>query len=137
LAIVGLVELSGGGARVGTNFDNAIKLAVKEINAGTGLAGRKIAYTPFDTQTCPGVARALAAKAVDSGAYGVMGPVFSGAIIVSMAETDAPTDAKGDLDFVLERNEIAQDRCFSARTCLKSRIAGTIRLDNKNRLRVS
>jgi branched-chain amino acid transport system substrate-binding protein len=85
--IVGLVELSGGGATVGTNFDNAIKLAVKEINAGTGLAGRKIEYTSFDTQTSPGVAKALAAKAVDSGAYVVMGPVFSGAIIVSMSET--------------------------------------------------
>src|SRR5450755_4684693 len=35
--IVGLVELSGGGATVGTNFDNAIKLAVKEINAAGGL----------------------------------------------------------------------------------------------------
>ncbi len=85
--IVGLVELSGGGATVGTNFDNAIKLAVKEINAAGGLAGRKIDYTSFDTQTNSGVAKALAVKAIDSGAYVVMGPVFSGSIIVSMNET--------------------------------------------------
>jgi branched-chain amino acid transport system substrate-binding protein len=85
--IVGLVELSGGGATVGTNFDNAVKLGVKEINAAGGLAGRKIEYTSFDTQTNPGIAKALAAKAVDSGAYVVMGPVFSGSIIVSMGET--------------------------------------------------
>ena len=85
--IVGLVELSGGGATVGTNFDNAIKLAVKEINAAGGLAGRKIEYTSFDTQTNPGVAKALATKAIDSGAYVVMGPVFSGSIMVSMNET--------------------------------------------------
>ena len=85
--IVGLVELSGGGASVGTNFDNAVKLGVKEINAAGGLAGRKIEYTSFDTQTNPGIAKALAAKAVDSGAYVVMGPVFSGSIIVSMGET--------------------------------------------------
>jgi branched-chain amino acid transport system substrate-binding protein len=85
--VVGLVELSGGGATVGTNFDNAIKMAVKEINAAGGLAGRKIEYTSFDTQTNAGVAKALATKAIDSGAYVVMGPVFSGSIMVSMNET--------------------------------------------------
>ena len=85
--IVGLVELSGGGATVGTNFNNAVKLAVKEINAAGGLAGRQIEYTSYDTQTNPGVAKALAAKAIDAGAYVVMGPVYSGSIIVSMGET--------------------------------------------------
>jgi branched-chain amino acid transport system substrate-binding protein len=33
------------------------------------------------------VAKALAVKAIDEGAYVVMGPVFSGSILVSMAET--------------------------------------------------
>jgi branched-chain amino acid transport system substrate-binding protein len=41
----------------------------------------------MDTQSNPGVAKALAQKAVDMNAYVVMGPVFSGSIIVSMAET--------------------------------------------------
>jgi branched-chain amino acid transport system substrate-binding protein len=85
--IVGLVELSGGGATVGTNFDNGVKLAIKEINGAGGLVGRKIDYTSWDTQTNPSVSKALAAKAVDSGAYVVMGPVFSGSIVVSMGET--------------------------------------------------
>ena len=85
--IVGLVELSGTGATAGTNFDNGVKLAVKEINAAGGLLGRKIAYTSMDTQSQPNVAKGLAQKAVDQGAYVVMGPVFSGSIIVSMAET--------------------------------------------------
>ena len=85
--IVGLVELSGGGATVGTNFDNAVKLAVKEINAAGGLAGRKIEYTSYDTQTNASVAKALTQKAIDQGAYVVMGPVFSGSIVVSMQET--------------------------------------------------
>ena len=49
--IVGPVELSGAGATAGTNFDNGVKLAVKEINAAGGLSGRKIEYTSFDTQT--------------------------------------------------------------------------------------
>ena len=85
--IFGLVELSGTGATSGSNFDNGIKLAVKEINAAGGILGRKINYQSMDTQSNPGVAKALAQKAVDQNAYVVMGPVFSGSIMVSMAET--------------------------------------------------
>jgi len=85
--IYGLVELSGTGATSGTNFDNGVKLAVKEINAAGGILGRKVEYTSSDTQTNPAIAKALAQKAVDQGAYVVMGPVFSGSIMVSMAET--------------------------------------------------
>jgi branched-chain amino acid transport system substrate-binding protein len=87
IKIVDIVELSGGGATAGTNFDNGVKLAVKEINASGGILGRKIDLQSLDTQTNPGVAKALSQKAVDDGAYVVMGPVFSGSIIVSMAET--------------------------------------------------
>ena len=39
--IVGLVELSGTGATAGTNFDNGVKLAVKEINAAGGILRRR------------------------------------------------------------------------------------------------
>ena len=85
--IVGLVELSGTGATSGTNFDYGVKLAVKEINAAGGILGRKVEYTSSDTQSAPQTAKALAQKAVDEGAYVVMGPVFSGSILVSMAET--------------------------------------------------
>src|ERR1700682_362884 len=85
--IVGLVELSGTGATSGTNFDNGVKLAVKEINAAGGILGRKIDYTSSDTQSAPQTAKALAQKAVDDGAYVVMGAVFSGSILVSMVET--------------------------------------------------
>ncbi|MBN8478238.1 MAG: ABC transporter substrate-binding protein [Burkholderiales bacterium] len=85
--ISGLVELSGTGATSGTNFDNGAKLAVKEINAAGGILGRKIEYTSSDTQSNPGIAKALAQKAIDQGAYVVMGPVFSGSILVSMEET--------------------------------------------------
>jgi len=85
--IYGLVELSGTGTTSGTNFDNGVKLAVKEINAAGGILGRKINYVSMDTQSNPGVAKALAQKAVDQEAYVVMGPVFSGSIMVSMAET--------------------------------------------------
>jgi branched-chain amino acid transport system substrate-binding protein len=85
--IYGLVELSGTGATSGTNFNDGVKLAVKEINAGGGILGRKVEYTASDTQSQPQIAKALAVRAVDDGAYVVMGPVFSGSILVSMAET--------------------------------------------------
>jgi len=85
--IVGLVELTGTGATSGTNFDNGVKLAVKEINAAGGILGKKVDYASFDTQSNPGVAKGLTDKAVDDGAYVVMGPVFSGSILVSMAAT--------------------------------------------------
>ena len=85
--IYGLVELSGTGATSGSNFNDGVKLAVKEINAGGGILGRKVEYLPSDTQSQPQVAKALAVRAIDDGAYVVMGPVFSGSILVSMAET--------------------------------------------------
>jgi branched-chain amino acid transport system substrate-binding protein len=87
IPIAGIVELSGPGATAGTNFNNGVKLAVKEINAAGGILKRPIEYTASDTQTQPGVAKALAAKAVDQGVPLVMGPVFSGSILVSMGET--------------------------------------------------
>jgi branched-chain amino acid transport system substrate-binding protein len=85
--IASLVELSGPGTTSGTNFRNGIDLAVKEINAAGGILGRKIVTETNDTQSNPAVAKALTVKAIDNDSYVVMGPVFSGSIIVSMAET--------------------------------------------------
>ncbi len=87
LPIAGLVELSGPGTTAGTNFDNGVKLAVAEINAAGGILGRPIKYSSMDTQTNPGIAKSLAAKAIDDGVPLVLGPVYSGSILVSMAET--------------------------------------------------
>lgn len=87
IKIAGLYELSGAGATAGTNFKNGVDMAVKEINAAGGILGRKIEHSIADTQTNPGVAKGLATKAVDDGAFAVFGPVFSGSIMVSMAET--------------------------------------------------
>jgi branched-chain amino acid transport system substrate-binding protein len=64
-----------------------VKLAVKEINAAGGILRRQIDYQPVDTQTNPAVAKALAQKAVDDGAYVVLGPVHSGSMLVTMSET--------------------------------------------------
>lgn len=87
IQIVNLLELSGAGATVGTNMKNGAELAIKEINASGGILGRKIDVTTMDTQTNPGVAKGLAQKAVDMDVYAVIGPIYSGSIMVSMAET--------------------------------------------------
>jgi branched-chain amino acid transport system substrate-binding protein len=80
-------ELSGTGATAGTNFKNGVELAVKEINAAGGILGQKLEASIDDTQSNPGVAKALALKAVDDGAFAVFGPTFSGSMTVSMAQT--------------------------------------------------
>lgn len=85
--IANVVELSGPGTTAGTNFKNGVELAVKEINAAGGILGRKIALETNDTQSNPAIAKALTVKAIDNDTYVVMGPVFSGSIIVSMLET--------------------------------------------------
>ena len=82
-----IVELSGAGATSGTNFANGVELAVKEINAAGGILGHPLEASVADTQSNPGVAKGLATKAVDDGVFAVFGPVFSGSILVSMAET--------------------------------------------------
>jgi branched-chain amino acid transport system substrate-binding protein len=84
------------------------QLAVEEINAG-GILGKKIDYNSFDTQSNPGVAKGLADKAVDDGAYVVMGPVFSGSILVSMASTkraEIPNFTGGEAGSRLPSREI-------------------------------
>jgi branched-chain amino acid transport system substrate-binding protein len=87
IKIAGLYELSGPGASAGTNFKNGVELAVKEINEAGGIMGKKLQHSIADTQTNPGVAKGLATKAVDDNAFAVFGPVYSGSIMVSMAET--------------------------------------------------
>jgi branched-chain amino acid transport system substrate-binding protein len=62
-------------------------MAVKEINAQGGILGQKIELTNMDTQTNPGVAKGLTVKAIDDKVFAIFGPVYSGSILVSMAES--------------------------------------------------
>lgn len=77
-------ELSGAGAVSGTNYRDGAHIAVDEINAAGGILGRKIVMTDMDTQTDPQISRALVQKAIDDGAYAIMGTVYSGSTIVNM-----------------------------------------------------
>jgi len=118
--IVNVVELSGTGTTAGTNFRNGVELAVKEINASGGILGRKIALESFDTQSNPAIAKALTTKAIDQDAYVVMGPVFSGSIIVSMTETrraEVPNFTGGEAaNITLQGNPFVFRTSFSQAT---------------------
>jgi branched-chain amino acid transport system substrate-binding protein len=87
IKIANIVELSGPGTTAGTLFKNGVELAVKEINEAGGILGKKIESTTVDTQTNPGVAKGLTQKAVDDNVFAIFGPVYSGSIMVSMAES--------------------------------------------------
>jgi branched-chain amino acid transport system substrate-binding protein len=87
IKIANIVELSGPGTTAGTVFKNGVELAIKEINAAGGVLGKKISYSTEDTQTNPGVAKGLTQKAVDNDVFAIYGPVYSGSIMVSMAES--------------------------------------------------
>jgi len=87
IKIANIVELSGAGTTSGTMFKNGVEMAIKEINTAGGILGRKITFTTEDTQSQPGVAKGLTQKAIDNEVFAIFGPVFSGSIMVSMAES--------------------------------------------------
>jgi branched-chain amino acid transport system substrate-binding protein len=106
IKIANIVELSGGGATAGTNFKNGVELAVKEINASGGVLGKKIQTTTADTQSNPGVAKGLTQKAIDNDVFAIFGPVFSGSIMVSMAESrraEVPNFTGGEASSITEQ----------------------------------
>lgn len=77
-------ELSGAGAVSGTNFRDGAHMAADEINAAGGILGQQIEIADYDTQTDPQTSRALVQKAIDEGAYAILGTIFSGSTIVNM-----------------------------------------------------
>jgi branched-chain amino acid transport system substrate-binding protein len=106
IKIANIVELSGGGATAGTNFKNGVELAVKEINAAGGIMGKKIQTITTDTQSNPGIAKGLTQKAIDDGVFAIFGPVFSGSIMVSMAESrkaEVPNFTGGEAASITEQ----------------------------------
>jgi branched-chain amino acid transport system substrate-binding protein len=85
--IPAILELSGAGAVSGTNFRDGALLAIDEINAKGGLLGKKIEAPLLDTQSDAGISRAQVQKVLDNNPYVILGPVFSGSVLVDMALT--------------------------------------------------
>ena len=82
-------ELSGSGATVGNNFKDAATIAIDEINADGGLLGCQIEVEWADTQSDPATSKALIAKGLEKNPYIILGPGYSGSIIVNMVEAQA------------------------------------------------
>lgn len=105
--IAGIVELSGPGASSGTHFKAGVELAAREINAAGGILGRKLVVEFEDTQTNPGVAKALAIKASgDDATYAAFGPIFSGSVLVSAEEfkrAEVPNFVGGEATAITQR----------------------------------
>ncbi len=89
IRLADVIELSGSGATVGTLWRNAVLMAVEDINAKGGILGQKLEVTDYDTQTNPGVSRAVLQKALDTKPYAVVGPIYSGSVKVDEPLTQA------------------------------------------------
>jgi branched-chain amino acid transport system substrate-binding protein len=85
------VELSGTGVTAGTNWQNGALLAQAEINAAGGILGRQVEFDILDTQSDPAVSRSVIARGLDNEPYVILGPLFSGSIIVNMVESERAT----------------------------------------------
>lgn len=85
--IPAILELSGAGAVSGTNFRDGMLMAIEEINAKGGILRRKIETPIFDTQSDASISRAQVQKVLDNHPYVILGPVFSGSVLVDMALT--------------------------------------------------
>ena len=79
-----VAELSGAGAAAGAVWHDGVKMAVEEINAAGGILGEQINLSEYDSQTDPQVSRALVQKAIDEGAFVLLGTVYSSLTVVNM-----------------------------------------------------
>lgn len=82
--IASVAELSGAGAAAGAVWHDGLKMAYEEINAAGGILGEKVDLVAYDSQTNPQNSRAMVQKAIDEGAYVLMGTVYSSSTVVNM-----------------------------------------------------
>jgi branched-chain amino acid transport system substrate-binding protein len=105
--IPAILELSGAGAVSGSNFRDGMLMAIDEINAKGGLLGRKIETPVLDTQSDAGVSRAQVQKVLDNKPYVILGPVFSGSVLVDMLLTqqaEIPEIVGGEAAAITQKN---------------------------------
>lgn len=106
--IPAVLELSGAGAVSGTNFRDGMLLAIDEINAKGGILGRKIDTPLLDTQSDASTSRAQIQKVLDNNPYVILGPVFSGSVLVDMALTqqaEIPEIVGGEAAAITQKND--------------------------------
>ena len=99
IKIPNIIELSGAGATVGTNWRNGSIMAVEEINAAGGILGKKIELEFVDTASDPGKARAAIQRALDDKPIAIFGPIYSGSVSATLkltAEAEVPQIIGGE-----------------------------------------
>lgn len=82
--IANIVELSGPGAAAGTVWADGVRLGLDKINSEGGILGMQVEMAEYDSQTDPQVSRALVQKAIDEGAFALLGTVYSSSTVVNM-----------------------------------------------------
>lgn len=82
--IANISELSGPGAPSGTNWRDGARMAIEEINADGGILGKQVEFSEYDSQSDAQTSRAMVQKAIDDGAFALLGTVYSGSTIVNM-----------------------------------------------------
>ena len=85
VVLAGIAEASGAGAIAGGNFKNGYMLAIDEINAAGGMAGKSIVLKQFNIDTHPDAASRAAISAVAAKPFAIIGPTFSGMTLATMA----------------------------------------------------
>ena len=128
--IPNIVELSGAGAVSGTNWRDGIILAVEEINAKGGILGRKLRVPHLDTQSDASVARAQVQKVMDDKPYVILGPVFSGSVLVTMnlaQQNEIPEIVGGEAAAITQRGNPFVFRTSFGQQASMPKIANYIR----------
>jgi len=80
-----VVEISGGGAPVGKNWERGVLMAVDEINQTGGILGKKIETFTLDTKSEAPVSVAAMKKAIEQKPFVIMGTIYSSSTIVNMS----------------------------------------------------
>lgn len=79
-----VTELTGAISGPGTNWKDAILMAVEEMNAKGGVLGRKIETSVEDTQSDPPTSVAVMRRALNDKPFVIMGTVFSSNTMANM-----------------------------------------------------
>ncbi|MDP4127015.1 MAG: branched-chain amino acid ABC transporter substrate-binding protein [Bacillota bacterium] len=78
------LPMTGSEATYGKDMENAIKMAVDEVNANGGVNGKKIATVTGDDACDPQQATAAANKLVSAGVVAIVGGYCSGAVVPTL-----------------------------------------------------
>ncbi len=79
-----VIEITGGGAPVGTMWKNGVQMAADEINQAGGILGRRVETFVLDTQSDPPTSVAVMKRAVAERPFLILGPIYSSSTKANM-----------------------------------------------------